>query len=1053
MLATNRPTDCGPLVAGLLVCAVFGAEAHAQARLADPALVLRYTFDEDPGSTARDLSSYGNDGEILKAQYLAEHEGRRGVLRFDGKESVLTCPQSESLWFSGDLSVEMWVRFNGPMRDKSGMIFGDRSNFALWVGHWHTLVFAYYGYNTELSANETMVVPVERRLMGDAWSHVAVVVEYPRLRFYRNGELLRDAYLPFPGIQKRHRQPNRLGAWRDRHAPIDVDELRFYRRALTAAEVAAHAAGREVPPGKDVGLAVEPHWYDETVTVRLNCKGFDFARHSAEMTLLAGDGRNAVTPKALPLAEAFDGCGRYVARTTSPLADVAGRALDSVARIRAPDGEVVKTVYRHACLRKPEWAHTREGYSDKVLSPWTPVETAARPDGSVEVRVWGRRHVFGKTPFPELIETGGAAILAAPIQLTGQADGEALSWKDGRVRLTETSKTVASVEQACGSGPVTVRVRATVGFDGYLIFDCELKARRDTALEALALEIPLCTRYATLCFGSNVYPENKNPRIPMSVLHIGAVRGDLAFRFSPNIWLGDEERGLCWQAESDQHWRYEDPQKAIEVLPRGETTTFRANWVAAATRLAVGEALHYRFALQATPVKPMLRDAWDLRVVRCEPYGRSLSAPDRVIRGKPAIEFYRETGLRHLFTTECDRWPYPLPVHQPYSRLLHRLNDQLHGAGLRHHNYQIHERFAAMAPEFDIHGLHLSQRPLRTYNPGPDTPPGTPRPGPVGMDYGADSQGTVAYCAKSLALQDACIHALARRLDLYGDDGVYLDGTAVHIKACRNTLHGCGYRADDGSIRETYPMFANRDFIRRIYTVVKQRRPEGVVDVHSWHFNPGGLTYADVLWTGEQWWHRRHKKAEHIPDDLALGMFRAAFTGRQLGVAAETLAYRLGPAMKVAAVSLLHDIPVRPSTPGFDPPQAPSAPPPKGRETYFDVMVKLWKLREQFGAKEAKKLFYWSNQDYVRVSPEGCYATLLHHPRNGVLAFLSNLRRDAQTVTVELNLDRLGLLGRKLDVSSALAGRPVAMSHDGRLSVRLGSVEWVYVWVRNSPVQ
>ena len=230
--------------------------------------------------------------------------------------------------------------------------------------------------------------------------------------------------------------------------------------------------------------------------------------------------------------------------------------------------------------------------------------------------------------------------------------------------------------------------------------------------------------------------------------------------------------------------------------------------------------------------------------------------------------------------------------------------------------------------------------------------------------------------------------------------------------------------------------------------MVKQRRPEGIVDVHSWHFNPGGLTYADMLWTGEQWWHRRHKKAEHIPDDLTLDMFRTAFTGRQLGVAAETLAYRLGPSMKVAAISLLHDIPVRPSTPGFDPAQDSSSTRPETRETYFDTMVKLWKMRDQFGAKEAEKLFYWDNQDYVSVWPEECYATLLRHPTNGVLAFISNLRRGAQTVIVELNLDRLGLRGQKLDVFNALTEEPVAMARDGELSVSLGSVEWLYVWVR-----
>ncbi len=85
--------------------------------------------------------------------------------------------------------------------------------------------------------------------------------------------------------------------------------------------------------------------------------------------------------------------------------------------------------------------------------------------------------------------------------------------------------------------------------------------------------------------------------------------------------------------------------------------------------------------------------------------------------------------------------------------------------------------------------------------------------------------------------------------------------------------------------------------------------------------------------------------------------------------------------------------------------------------------------------------------------PEKCYAALLKRPRRGVPAFISGLRRDAQTVTVESELNKLGLRGKKLDVFNALSDEPVAMSRDGKLSVPLGSEEWVYVWLRPSATQ
>jgi len=54
---------------------------------------------------------------------------------------------------------------------------------------------------------------------------------------------------------------------------------------------------------------------------------------------------------------------------------------------------------------------------------------------------------------------------------------------------------------------------------------------------------------------------------------------------------------------------------------------------------------------------------------------------------------------------------------------------------------------------------------------------------------------------------------------------------------------------------------------------------------------------------------------------------------------------------------------------------------------------------------------------------------------------MSNLRRDAQIATVQFNLNRLGLRGKKLDVFNPLTDESVTMTADGKLSVPLGSGE------------
>jgi hypothetical protein len=278
------------------------------------------------------------------------------------------------------------------------------------------------------------------------------------------------------------------------------------------------------------------------------------------------------------------------------------------------------------------------------------------------------------------------------------------------------------------------------------------------------------------------------------------------------------------------------------------------------------------------------------------------------------------------------------------------------------------------------------------------------------------------------------------------------------MKSCQNTAHGCGYEPHDGAISlagsvvfdqadrgsdaslpvyPTYPVFADRKFIQRLYVAVKSRRPDGVLDVHSWYLNTGGLAYADMLWTGEQWWHHRGKGVDHVVGELTLDAFRTMFMGYQIGCAAETLPYRLigkdVPNARVAAISLLHDVPVRVRVQDTE---------------WFQIMSKLWQVRDDFGAKQAKKLFYWNNQDYVAVGPDECYATLLHHPTNGTLAIVSNLRRGAAEVDVRFNLDALGFASAAVTATNVLTGESTPLGADGSYSTQLGSHEWVYLWLQ-----
>jgi len=391
-----------------------------------------------------------------------------------------------------------------------------------------------------------------------------------------------------------------------------------------------------------------------------------------------------------------------------------------------------------------------------------------------------------------------------------------------------------------------------------------------------------------------------------------------------------------------------------------------------------------------------------------------------------------------------------MPEHKQFSEPLHQAIEAIHKAGLKEHPYAIHIRFPVTVPEFDIYGAQIAEYPIAPYVqagvPLNEIP--SPRPGPLSVEYGADSQGAVIYCPASMAAQDAYIHSLNQRLTKFGDDGVYLDGTG-QVMPCENPLHGCGYLGEDGKMHPTYPVFAAREFIKRIYTVVKQQNPDGVVDLHYWYHNPAQAAYADLVWSGEQWNQLKTTGAPdgYVAGQMPLDMFDTMFTGRQTGTPVEMLSYRLGSTMKVCATSLLYDVPVRLNE-GGRPMEVLLAGTDKTEKDYFSLLTKLWRVRDRFDAEHAQKYFYWDNQDYVQVTSPQCYSTLLQNPKTGVLAFVTNLSRDKLTVTMKFNLQKLGLAGRKVKVIDALANKPVAMTPGGDVTLPLGSEEWTYLWLQ-----
>jgi hypothetical protein len=269
---------------------------------------------------------------------------------------------------------------------------------------------------------------------------------------------------------------------------------------------------------------------------------------------------------------------------------------------------------------KPAWLGTKEGLTDQVPAPWTPLKV----EGDA-VKTWGRSYRFDRTALPSEVLTRGASVLAGPVVIRGQVDGKPLAWKGQPARLTARKPNVASLTGRAESGRLTLIGTTTIEYDGMVRVDLSLTPTKGKPIiEQLALEIPLKPEHARYLYH---FPGRWG-----SVDNSGFLPKDgWAHAFKPFVWLGDEDRGFAWFCESDQNWHPADPNRAVEIVREPTQTLLRLNLIGKPILLESSPTiqnrkskianLQYTFGFQATPVKQPEKTVWDYRITHHGTYG------------------------------------------------------------------------------------------------------------------------------------------------------------------------------------------------------------------------------------------------------------------------------------------------------------------------------------------------------------------------------------------------------------------------------------------------
>ena len=655
----------------------------------------------------------------------------------------------------------------------------------------------------------------------------------------------------------------------------------------------------------------------------------------------------------------------------------------------------------------------RMGVTDRVYPPFEPIEVednevrvVMRRYGKSGLGLWDSVRARGnETPMKEL--------LAAPIRLV--ADGEPL---EGDGKFTSVAGHEVVYEGTAAHPAVSVATRTITEYDGCMRVELTLSPpdtrhpTRDTpasapdtpapTLDTLHLEVPLKDELAPLWHvvrtGIRGNPAGYAPKGTGRVWDSRRFRdGSLPGNFLPYIWLGAEERGLCWFADNERGWGLGDPKNdpCLSLYREDGVLTLRVHLVQ--KPVEIQEERRIVFGLMASPGKPMPEN-WRRYMFN---------------RGEGRFKSIGWSGSTYWGCAETMKETYPLDA-----------------------DFDVLNKFQEVRLTGSTAGTNVFKKAWRRRHLEDYEPKGRKEPSQVmslvdhmiGQSRHQPDYRNV-YWEEFFSV--SWHHPETRQFlnEWYGDDrfgfrpsesyidfqcwygaefirrgiGLYFDNTFP--KAASNPFLSTAYRDEEGKIHHSARMWWHREYLKRIWVLHQQLAPAATRPIMMFHMTNShmvpymthGQTNLDLEWKYGPAPAQRKFSAD---------LLRAETLGLQTG-----------------------NIPLAlTDTERLNKKPAPAAQVEQAERTYFGVLAvhevrfryggisrKLMDFLLDFGyARDNCEIYnYWAADPPVKIDDERCKWLLLE--RDGkLMLLLVTWRRKPGEVTVQIDYDRLGVEPRKV---------------------------------------
>lgn len=550
----------------------------------------------------------------------------------------------------------------------------------------------------------------------------------------------------------------------------------------------------------------------------------------------------------------------------------------------------------------------------QIPNPWSPVEIKA--DGNdVTTGVWGRSMRAGSKSFLESIVSQGQELLASPIRLVGLENGKELVWKEFKnFIMNDSDEEKATICSSAESERFLLNTSLGIEYDGCMELNISVmpqgRSARQTmgldldgldalrfSLSKLWLEIPLKPAAAKFyqfyplgiinIDGNEINSEEEINHILQSEYVPNIIR----WPFTEQVFVGNDDVGFGMFLESDRYMQPEDGN-LIELERRKDEVVLRLRlldsepefWEEKGTLGGIDlHPISYRIGFMATPVRQYPENPYEERNLHIDCFKK---LPQEMAYDEFLFSEFEETG--EITFDRIERLGVKtLYLHEKWNDMQNSpFLTKATADRLKKIVTEAHKRGIKVIPYF---GYEISTLSPYWAQMGEEVMLKETEKGYNWAWYRQPPQRALKVCYNS-KWQDIFADGVEKLMDEFGFDGIYIDSMVRPLK-CGNEKHGCGWKDSEGKLHYTYPVWAIRSLLKKLYKIVTEHG--GVINNHSCaSFNLAAMPYCHSIWEGEA---IQQTLMQGNVSEIPEGHFRSIFAGRNLGVPVYMLCYQNPP--------------------------------------------------------------------------------------------------------------------------------------------------------------